>query len=312
MPASEERDLHGILLFDKPEGLSSNRRCRSCACMFGAAKAGHTGSLDPLATGLLADLFRRSDQDRGSPARLAQGVRHRMQARRDDRYRRCRRHASSSSGLCPISTTRQFDAALARADRPHHADSTGVFGDQARRRAAVQARAARRNGGGAATRGRRAALRADRSPARPACGSTSNAGPAPTCAASCATLANASAAARMSTALRRLWVEPFTTPRMIDAGRACRRSRRSGGTCGPGRAPAAARGRPRRLSARFACRTPTRPACARASSCRSREPPRAATSRSTSAVRPSRSSNARATAACAASADSTTYLAVPT
>jgi tRNA pseudouridine55 synthase len=57
MPAPEERDLHGILLFDKPKGLSSNRALQTVRELFGAAKAGHTGSLDPLATGLLPICF---------------------------------------------------------------------------------------------------------------------------------------------------------------------------------------------------------------------------------------------------------------
>jgi len=57
MPRTEERDLHGILLFDKPTGLSSNRALQTVREMFEAAKAGHTGSLDPLATGLLPICF---------------------------------------------------------------------------------------------------------------------------------------------------------------------------------------------------------------------------------------------------------------
>ena len=47
------RDVDGILLFDKPQGLSSNQALQRVRHLFGARKAGHTGSLDPLATGLL-------------------------------------------------------------------------------------------------------------------------------------------------------------------------------------------------------------------------------------------------------------------
>lgn len=47
------RDLHGILLLDKPLGLSSNQALQTARRLVGAAKGGHTGSLDPLATGLL-------------------------------------------------------------------------------------------------------------------------------------------------------------------------------------------------------------------------------------------------------------------
>jgi len=52
-----DRDVHGILLFDKPPGLSSNQALQIVRRLYGAAKAGHTGSLDPLATGLLPICF---------------------------------------------------------------------------------------------------------------------------------------------------------------------------------------------------------------------------------------------------------------
>jgi tRNA pseudouridine55 synthase len=51
------RDVHGILLLDKPLGASSNRALQLARRLFGATKAGHTGSLDPLATGLLPVCF---------------------------------------------------------------------------------------------------------------------------------------------------------------------------------------------------------------------------------------------------------------
>ena len=51
------RPLDGILLFDKPLGLSSNIALQKVRRLFRAAKAGHTGTLDPLATGLLPICF---------------------------------------------------------------------------------------------------------------------------------------------------------------------------------------------------------------------------------------------------------------
>lgn len=51
------RPLDGILLFDKPTGLSSNQALQRVKRLYGARKAGHTGSLDPLATGLLPICF---------------------------------------------------------------------------------------------------------------------------------------------------------------------------------------------------------------------------------------------------------------
>jgi tRNA pseudouridine55 synthase len=47
------RDVTGILLLDKPLGLTSNDALQRVKRSYQAAKAGHTGSLDPLATGLL-------------------------------------------------------------------------------------------------------------------------------------------------------------------------------------------------------------------------------------------------------------------
>lgn len=51
------RDVSGILLLDKPIGLTSNAALQRVKYLFRAAKAGHTGSLDPLATGLLPLCF---------------------------------------------------------------------------------------------------------------------------------------------------------------------------------------------------------------------------------------------------------------
>lgn len=51
------RPLDGILVLDKPGGMSSNQALQVAKRLFGAAKAGHTGSLDPLATGVLPLCF---------------------------------------------------------------------------------------------------------------------------------------------------------------------------------------------------------------------------------------------------------------
>ena len=47
------REVSGIFILDKPAGMSSNHALQRVKRMFGARKAGHTGALDPLATGLL-------------------------------------------------------------------------------------------------------------------------------------------------------------------------------------------------------------------------------------------------------------------
>ena len=51
------RDVDGILLLDKPAGISSNKALQKVRHLFRANKAGHTGSLDPLATGMLPICF---------------------------------------------------------------------------------------------------------------------------------------------------------------------------------------------------------------------------------------------------------------
>lgn len=51
------RDINGILLLDKPQGLSSNAIMQKVKRLFHANKAGHTGALDPLATGMLPICF---------------------------------------------------------------------------------------------------------------------------------------------------------------------------------------------------------------------------------------------------------------
>ena len=51
------RNVSGVLLLDKPQGGSSNHILQRVKRLFGAAKAGHTGSLDPLATGMLPVCF---------------------------------------------------------------------------------------------------------------------------------------------------------------------------------------------------------------------------------------------------------------
>ncbi len=56
-PPRERRDVHGILLLDKPVGMTSNRALQIAKQLLQARKAGHTGSLDPLASGLLPLCF---------------------------------------------------------------------------------------------------------------------------------------------------------------------------------------------------------------------------------------------------------------
>jgi len=56
-PRSSWQDVHGIFLLNKPQGITSNLALQKVRRIFNAKKAGHTGSLDPMATGLLPCCF---------------------------------------------------------------------------------------------------------------------------------------------------------------------------------------------------------------------------------------------------------------
>lgn len=51
------QEINGLLLIDKPTNFSSNQVLQKVRCLFNAKKAGHTGTLDPLATGILPICF---------------------------------------------------------------------------------------------------------------------------------------------------------------------------------------------------------------------------------------------------------------
>ncbi len=57
--------VNGMLLLDKPVGISSNTALKRAKALLGASKAGHTGNLDPIATGLLPLCFGQSTKVAG-------------------------------------------------------------------------------------------------------------------------------------------------------------------------------------------------------------------------------------------------------
>jgi tRNA pseudouridine55 synthase len=75
--------VDGVLLLDKPGGITSNLALQKARRLLNAAKAGHTGTLDPIATGLLPLAFGEAtkfsagllEADKGYEATLALGVR---------------------------------------------------------------------------------------------------------------------------------------------------------------------------------------------------------------------------------------------
>ncbi|MGB7543126.1 MAG: tRNA pseudouridine(55) synthase TruB [Burkholderiales bacterium] len=78
-----KQNIDGVLLLDKPVGLSSNAALQHARRLLDAARAGHTGTLDPMASGLLALCFGEAtkfasgllDADKAYRARVRLGVR---------------------------------------------------------------------------------------------------------------------------------------------------------------------------------------------------------------------------------------------
>lgn len=66
MAKQRGRVLDGVLLLDKPEGLSSNHALQRARRAMDARKAGHTGTLDPFATGLLVCCMGRATKISGA------------------------------------------------------------------------------------------------------------------------------------------------------------------------------------------------------------------------------------------------------
>jgi tRNA pseudouridine55 synthase len=81
-PKRETREVNGLLILDKPPGLTSNKCLQQVKHLLRAAKAGHTGALDPLASGVLPLCFGEAtkvsqfllDSDKVYRARVKLGV----------------------------------------------------------------------------------------------------------------------------------------------------------------------------------------------------------------------------------------------
>ena len=99
------RRVDGVLLLDKPAGLSSNAALQRAKRAFAAHKAGHTGTLDPLATGLLPLCF-------GDATKFAQAV---LDAPKEY-VATVRFGAATTTGDAEGETVRTCDVAFARAE----------------------------------------------------------------------------------------------------------------------------------------------------------------------------------------------------
>src|SRR3569832_1657722 len=112
------RNVNGILLLDKPVGVTSNGALQTVKRLFQARKAGHAGSLDPLASGLLPLCF-------GSYTKISE-----FQLEADMRLQETVKLGIAGSGLdaeCEVIATRDaagFDEEAGRSVLPRF---TGAF-----------------------------------------------------------------------------------------------------------------------------------------------------------------------------------------
>ena len=128
--------MHGVLLLDKPLGLTSNDALQKAKRLYRAEKAGHTGTLDPLATGLLPLCF-------GAATKFSQ-----VSLDADKAYRATLRLGQTTStgdaeGEVLQERAVQVDraaieAACAPLHRRHRAGAADAFGAEARGQGAVR------------------------------------------------------------------------------------------------------------------------------------------------------------------------------
>ena len=104
--------VNGVLLLDKPGGMTSNAALQAVRRLLNAAKAGHTGTLDPMATGLLPLTFGEATKfsadllnaDKSYRATLQLGITTRTgDADGDDRQvRHCRFECATGRNIVPL------------------------------------------------------------------------------------------------------------------------------------------------------------------------------------------------------------------
>lgn len=70
MTRHPRRQVNGVILLDKPVGWTSNAALQAVRRLYQAAKAGHTGSLDPLASGFCRFAWARPQDVQGSCSTL--------------------------------------------------------------------------------------------------------------------------------------------------------------------------------------------------------------------------------------------------
>ena len=146
------REVTGWLCVDKAVGLTSTGAVASVKRLFGAAKVGHGGTLDPLASGVLPIAL--GDATKTVPFVQDGRKIYRFTVRWGvgDRYRRFRRHRDGDQRR--PSRRRCHPRAAARLHRRDHAAPAGLFGDQDRGAARLRSRPRGRDGNARRAAGR--------------------------------------------------------------------------------------------------------------------------------------------------------------
>ena len=171
----QRRPVHGVLLLDKPLGLSSNDALQKAKWLLRAEKAGHTGTLDPLATGVLPLCFGAAtkfsqlhlDADKTYEAVAVPG--------REDQHRRCRRRGDRRAARAGASRRAAGRGLQHRFTGPIAPGAADAQRAEEGRQGAVRIRPRRRGGRArarATSRSTRSTLAAGHEDAAPRCAST--------------------------------------------------------------------------------------------------------------------------------------------
>ena len=115
--ARPRREVDGILLLDKPLGLSSNAALQQVRALYSAAKAGHAGSLDPLASGMLPVCFGQATKVCGRLLESGKTYRVTIQLGARTESLDCETEVVERCAI-PSLTDREVDAALASLTGP--------------------------------------------------------------------------------------------------------------------------------------------------------------------------------------------------
>ena len=91
-PRSRRVEVNGWVIFDKPVGMTSTRAVALLKRLFNAKKAGHAGTLDPLASGILPIAFGEATKTVPFVQEGEKAYRFTVQWGVGDRHRRQRRH----------------------------------------------------------------------------------------------------------------------------------------------------------------------------------------------------------------------------